>query len=489
MKTNILMVYPKTDLDKKGNSVGIPMSILYAISGFDKNKFQLDIIDQRVDTEWEKHLQHLLRKKDYLCVGISAMTGSQIKWALGAAKIIRKLNPNIKLVFGGVHPTICPEQTIMHPLVDIIILGDAEETFIKLADLLKNKKSLDKLKGIVYKKNGKIVNTGQSEMIELDAFPEPDYSLVNVNNYFLNLYNTKKALSLVTGRGCPHRCAFCYNPIFNKRRWRYLSVDNIIKRMKHLKYLGAQSIDIVDDNFFTDMNRVKEFCRRAKEEKLGLKFVVNCRADYVARFDDEFLKLLYDTGFREFYVGIESGSQKTLNHIKKDITLEQIFLCNKKLKKCGIAPIYSFMAGFPGESFEDIKETICVMMKLLRENPSISLTSLKIYTPFPGSELFEECVKQGLKIPKSFEDWSNFSYNSSSYEWRSKKMNDLLKKLSYITYFLDQKTMAEHLAKNKPMLRFFIRTYGKIVWFRCKIGFYRFLPEVYLMEKLKKFVE
>ena len=201
----------------------------------------------------------------------------------------------------------------------------------------------------------------------------------------------------------------------------------------------------------------------------------------------DFLKKLYSHGFREFYVGCESGSDRILKLIKKDITVDQILKANRILKDSGIRPIYSFIAGFPGETREDIRKTLNLMMKLIRENPSASLTQLKVFTPFPGTELFNTCLKHGLKPPKTFEEWSNFGYSSATYEWRSKKERRFLEKLAYITLFLDPKTSSWHFGKT-PIDRCLIRVYSRIAGFRCKYGFYFFTPEVPLMKFIRKYV-
>jgi radical SAM superfamily enzyme YgiQ (UPF0313 family) len=127
-KKNIIMIYPKTSIDIKGSTIGLPLSILHAVSLINKNKYKIFIIDQRVERNWKKLLKKLL-KKDILCVGMSVMTGSQIKWALKATKIIRKKSKKIKIVWGGIHPTLSPIETIKDKNVDIIVLGEGERTF------------------------------------------------------------------------------------------------------------------------------------------------------------------------------------------------------------------------------------------------------------------------------------------------------------------------------------------------------------------------
>ena len=484
MKT-IIMIYPKVGLDIKGSSIFLPLSILYPLSKF--TEYNLKVIDQRIEENWKEKVRELL-DKDIICVGISFMSGSQIKYGLEIIDFIKEISSKTKIFVGEVNPSLLPEQTIEEKNIDFVVIGEGEETFYDLVKSLDCGKDLRKVKGLCFKEDGKIIKTEERPFVKLENLPKELYSLINIKDYYLSWFSSKKSLSLLTGRGCPHRCAFCYNKAFNKMMWRPLETKEMIKGVKEIINLGGETIEILDDNFFTNIKRIKDFCQELKRDKIDIKFVANCRVDDLAKFDDDMLNTLRDCGFIEFYVGVESGSDKTLNKIKKDITTEQIFLADEKLRKANINPIYSFMAGFPGEEYDDIKKTIDTMLRLLEMNPNASLTGLKIFTPFPGTELYEECKKLGFKSPKTFKEWGSFNYNSIEYSWRTKKEDKLLEKLSYMTYFLDKKSFLKIINKRKIILKWLITLYSKIVLFRCKYHFYSLTPEVFLMKKLKKVI-
>jgi len=479
---DVIFIYPSTTLDKKGSSIGIPMAALQSLTLLDKEGFTSKIIDQRIDKNWRNTLIKSLKEKP-VCIGVSAMTGAQIAGGLEASKIAKRLS-NIAVIWGGVHASLMPFQTIKNKNIDIIATGEGEETFLELVKNLKQKKPISNIKSTIYK-DPKIHATPRRPFMDLKKLPSQPYHLINIKNYFLNLYQSKKTLSLLTGKGCPHRCKYCYNTSYNKRTYRPIPPEKTIKDIKKLVSFGAKTIDLVDDNFFVNQERVREFCNLLTKEKINIKFMTNCRIDYIARWDIDFLKLLRKCGFHEFFIGIESGSNRVLSSIKKDITVEQIIEGNKKLREAGIKPIYSFMGGFPGEKTSDIKQTIDVMLRLIKDNPNASLTAIKIYTPFPGSELFDECVKNGFKPPTSLEGWASFNYNTSKYKWGSKKDMKLLEKLSYLTYFLDQKTMIQHMGTN-ALLRLGINIYCKIVRFRCTHHFYFFTPETRIFRIVHK---
>lgn len=428
----VSLIYPRTGMDKKGVTIGLPLSILH-LAAYLKD-CDVEIIDRRLG---EKE-----PTGDVVCV--SCMTGFQIKDALKAVEGLDK-----PVIFGGVHPSCMPEQTL--EMVDCVVVGEGE---------LALPKALQNPKGIVQ----------AIDLPNLDETPELPYHLINPKDYFRNVYKSRNTLHLLVGKGCPHRCKYCYNHFFNKGRWRGMSPEKMIEGVKKLKSLGAESVDLVDDNFFVSKDRVEKFCELLQKEELDLKFFTNCRADYVCSYSNEFLNSLKDCGFQEFFVGVESGSDRMLDLMHKDIKVKQVLEANKKLKKAGIKPVYSFMCGFPHETNEEVKQTIDLMIRLKKENPSCSLTSIKIYTPFPGTEFYHECIELGMKMPSSLEEWGDFDYNTTKFK------NDVwLEKLSYITYFLDQDTMLE-VAKN-PLLKLLVRIYSKIVWWRCSNHFYALMPE------------
>lgn len=402
---------------------------------------------------------------DANAVCISSMTGTQINGAIETAKIIKSYKPNIPIIWGGVHASLLPEQTLKSEYVDYIIKGEGEHALLELITDLERGTAKNK----VYE---------QKDWEELDRLPEVDYNLIkDIKPYILNLYQSHNTLSLATDRGCPHRCTYCYNTSFNKRKWRPVSPEKLIQRIKRLKEFGAESIDLVGDNFFVSKERVEEFCELLDKEGLNMSFMSNCRIDYICRFKLDFLKVVKAHGFNEMFIGGESGSDKVLKLIQKDITRKQIITANLILKDVGINPIYSFMCGFPNETREDVYQTVDLMIKLIKDNPKASLTALKIYTPFPGTECYKECERQGMKFPTRLEDWASFDYNTAQFT-----KDRLLEKISYLTYFLDKKNML-NFTKNK-LLQYIIRLYSITVLLRCKYKIW-FMPEWKLIKWVK----
>lgn len=482
---DVVLVFPITGMDVTNSSIALPLSLLHISSLLDKKGYRIKIVDQRVSDNWAEEMKSTLRDNLVICVGISSMTGAQIKGGLNAARIVRNTNRNIPIVWGGVHPSLLPEQTISDELVDIAVVGEGEETFYEVVEHLACKKPLNSVKGIYFKQNGEIISTGRREFMDISEHCCPPYHLIDIKKYFINLYQSRKTLSLLTAKGCGHRCSYCYNQVFNDKKWRGIKPKAIVREVRTLIDFGAEVINLVDDNFFMDKKRVEEFCDILKDERIGVDFTTNCRIDDIVKFNKQFLKKLKEAGFNELFLGVESGSNRVLNFIKKDITVEQVIEADKKMKDSGITPLYSFMAGFPGETWDDIRNSIGLMTRLVINNSDSFLPALKIFTPFPGTELFEACKKYGFTPPQALADWASYNYNSAQFRWASKKKTALLERISYITYFLDQKAMLKHFGRNF-LLKQLIKIYSKLVILRCKKHIYGFMPEVRVMKLYHK---
>lgn len=481
----IIGTFPPTGLDEKGFSIGIPMGLLHSVAFLDEAGYKLQLIDQRVDKKWRETLLHTLKKNEVKYFLVSTMTGAQLKGAMESSKIVREFNPSIKIIWGGVHPSLLPQQTLQEPYIDFVIINEGEETLLELISKLDNEEDIRDIKSIGFKDNaGHITITSERGFIDLNITKSPPYHLLpDLSNYYLHLYNSFQTLSLNTGRGCPFRCGFCYNTIYNKKSWRALEPKEMLRRIKELQAYGAKSVDLVDDMFFTSSSRVHKFIELLEKEKLGMNFLCNVRAHYIAHMDQEFLNRMAAVGFKEMFIGVETGSDKIMKLIKKDMSVESVIKANFKMKKAGIKPLFSFVGGFPGgESMDDVMKTIDLMVRLITDNPDASLTSLKIYTPFPGSDLFKVAVQEGFVPPKTIAEWSTFNYNTQKYEWGNSTDRNLLKKLSYITYFLDQHSMSN--ITNNKLLQFFIKLYSTLIYFRCKHYFFAFTPEVAILDRL-----
>jgi len=395
MNKKVVLFYPKTGFSIKNVSIVIPQSVLYVGTALKRNGYDVKIIDTMIDDNWKSTFKKEL-EGGVLAVGISCMTGMQILASLDVAKYVRELDPDIPLIWGGIHPSLLPKQTLENPYVDFVVIGDGEETTVDLINNLGDKSSYKNIPGIAFKDgenddndNNNIIINPSRKAVDLNDIPIPDYGLIEVRDYITSQTKGGRDLVVHTSRGCPHRCTYCYNPAFHHRKYRTLNAENVVKHIKYIvENYNVTAINLNEDNFFTDKARVEKICRLLIKENVKIKIRTQCRVDYLVKYSDEFLKLIRKAGIILLYLGGESGSDKTLKKIKKDITREQIITANRMLKDHDISPRFSFMGGFPEESIEDFKQTLDLMRVLIEENPAAYTTPVQLFSPYPGTELF-----------------------------------------------------------------------------------------------------
>lgn len=496
--SDIVLIFPKTGFDL-GATVAPPHSLLTIAAPLKKAGYKIKIIDQRINTSWKDELREEL-KSGPLCVGISSMTGSQINFALEAAHLVRQVTKNGKMpiVWGGPHPSILPTETLENKFVDIVVIGEGDITFFELVRAIEDKKNLEGIKGIAYKENGNIIVNPHRELLDVETLLPTPWELLDVEKYIhpdFYLKKTNRTLDIgQTSRGCPYQCGFCCSATIRKRMWRPMSVkkslDFIINDVERFNLDG---IWLRDDNFYVDSERTKAICQGMVDAKLKIDWYSSgTRVDNFLKLAPETIKAMKDSGAHVLKFGAESGSNRILNLMQKGITIEQTFLCNLKAKEWGIRPAYSFMAGFPSETFAEVNMTINSMRKLIRDNPDAELESISIYTALPGTPMYTSALQHGLKPPKNLEEWSGWNFQEYAEErknpWFNAKDRHALGNLSYIC------TIAFAIANltrtiNNPILRtlarIFILPLSRYFRFRFNHKLYRFAPELKLIRYLR----
>ena len=441
---DVVLIYP--DLPE-GERMGrmLPLSLLYPATSLVRNGYRVRIIDQRLDRQWSQTLQNSLRGGGVLCVGISSMTCSQIEGGLAAGLIAKETSPEIPVIWGGVHPSIMPEQTVSHPDVDAVIVGEGEQTLLETVDRLAAEKTLTELPGLCYQSNGSVVNGGPRPHLDLDTIPSPAYELLHVRDYTRATLeeSSEDWIALHTSRGCPYDCTYCYAESFNRRRWRALSPERTLEEIERiLRDFGIHHFLLFDDNFFVEARRVHRICRLISERRLSIKVhQANWRVDSILACDAEEMALLKAAGFDKVFVGVESGSDAVLSEIRKGVTSSQVLEANRKLGKAGFQAVYAFMSGFPFESKDDVKATLRLMDRLLAENPDAHIPGMSLYAPFPGTPLFDECLRRGMKVPETLEEWSAVSYTELNFKGFDLDEQRFFRRMALLSSFFDFKNL------------------------------------------------
>lgn len=330
-------------------------------------------------------------------VGFSAFTCDQTTYAARLSQAIKAIS-DTTIVWGGVHASMVPDQTLSESYIDVVVIGEGEETIGELADAIDHKTDLSEVKGIGFKRSGEKIFTETRPLIKnLDEYPL-DWDLVDVERYLIPLWGKKRVLNYITSRGCPHKCGFCYNLYFNRGRWRGHSRELVISQLQMLKQkYGVDGVRFNDDNFFANKKRAIDIL-----EAIDLSWEGSLRIGYIT---EEVARQLRDTKCEGICFGFESGNDRILELINKDQTVETI--------KSGVSILAKYpevrvsgtlILANPTETREEVRNTVNFCLELWKIHPKMSF-SLGIFLPFPGAPLYDLVTAAGYVPPACTEDW------------------------------------------------------------------------------------
>lgn len=405
-----------------------PYQLLFLASALERAGYRVKILDFQVETLGS--LLRAIKDSHPLWVGFTVMTGAPIKNGVMLAQEIKKYLPNTPLVWGGAHPTLLPEQTLGSELADIVVIGEGEETVVELSHAIREGKGLEGVRGIGLKDNGRrIINPSRPFIDDWDRQVILDWHHLDVEKY-VRIRDGVRNMPFITSRGCPYRCAFCWNVKANRRQWRGWSIEGVIREVEKLQALNIHSITIMDDIVTLDMERLEKLAANLSAMNTRLAFDGGFRPD--ARLNEELFQVFKSAGCKHVNFGAESGSPLILKYIKKDLTVEDIIRSAELCKKYDIGATYNWMIGFPGETIDDIFESLNTIDRINAIIPNVSHVAA-IYSPYPGSALYEETIKYGWKPPRAFEGWDK---NREEMEYSYIKDIWYLRSVIFSSYFL-----------------------------------------------------
>lgn len=408
-KLKIILMYPNfkwlSDIENR-TFWNIHPYNLCLISAMIEDVHDVSIIDANKANLSKEDFAEIIRAEKPDVVGISVLTNEYGDSGLVAAEIIKKINPSITIVFGGVHATSNPHSIIKSNFVDYVVVGEGEYVFRDLCKYLSGVDSIP-IKGVLYCKNGKIVDSGRADFIkDLDKLPLPSYYKVNFMNYATEIQRESvdrprdmPYARIQTSRGCPFNCCFCEVATISGKVPRVRSPENIMNEIRWLvKEYGIKYIIFDDDNLFIYKDRAKKLLQMMIDSKLNLKW--NAIAVAIFKLDEEILEFMKKSGCQYIDVAIESGVERVLKDIiHKPLDLEYAKKMVKKIKDLGIDVAANFVIGFPGETWNEIRQTI-----KFAEELGVDYTKIFIATPLPNTELYRVAKSKGYLI-------EDFSFN------------------------------------------------------------------------------
>jgi radical SAM superfamily enzyme YgiQ (UPF0313 family) len=382
-------------IDIKDLDFGVPPVGLSYIGSFLKVAgHDVRLIDLMFTTRNWEDVRNLIKDESPRWVGISATT-PQINEAFITAEIVKQINPEINVVIGGVHASALPEQTISDKNIDILVYGEGEFTMLELAQ----DKELKEIKGIFYKRDGKIVKNPPRDLVEnIDIFPYPLYEDLPIDKYGTEFFGT--TLGIISSRGCPYQCTYCAANTIHKRWYRKRSTENVIGEIEKLKYdFKLKKISFYDDTFTLDNKRTVEICEAIIKSNIGLEWNCLTRSDSLTK---PLLEIMKAAGCKCIQIGIESGDNEVLRLAKRKETVEDAIQSITWAKELGIEVIGLFIIGLPYDTKETIRKTIDTAKKL-----KIDYAQFSILVPLPGSETWDMAQERKNLEIVSF-GWENF---------------------------------------------------------------------------------
>jgi len=336
---------------------------------------------------WDE-IKNSIQNYDPSVIGISAKTQNFVSASM-VARIAKEINPEIKIIVGGVHPTMNGPKVLDCKDVDFLSIGEGENTIVELLNALEKNEDLNSVKGIIFKDNGKIVRTKPQSYVEnLDTL---DFPLLNAPHVLKDFDKyPKEAFGYIfASRGCPYACTFCESKSMWTRKVRYRTHEDVVAELKKLYEFGVRKVNFDDDTFGISKKNIKKMNDLMHDEVPNMTYT--CETVVQLAKDENVVKDMKRGGCTATFVGIESGNNEMLKKIKKTQTTDECVQAINNLRKHGIESHAFIMVGFPDETEDTFKQTMDFIPEL---NPDGIIFS--IFTPYPGSDIYNECKEKGI---------------------------------------------------------------------------------------------
>jgi len=503
---NIIVLYFPQVIPQPFN--GAPLGLLAAATLVDQAGFPVHIVSDNGYGDPLGQLKSVLPRA--LLVGISTMTGYQLKGAVSASKLVKSFAPEVPVVWGGWHPTVCPEQTIEQPYVDFVVRGQGELTLFELTSALKRSSNdFSEIPGLGWKKSSTRVLNGPRQLFYDESWPDIPLHLIDVEKHLRVTEVGDRVIDLFTSYGCPYDCTFCAENHFSKKRWVGMSAGKVLRQIRRL--IERHRIDGVvfrDNNFFVNKSRALEIAAGIKSlpEPFAWGQCMG-RTDTLLQYDDAEWDLLRESRLRSIFIGAESGLSESLKLINKKATVEQTLRLAEIADKKGIAIWYSFLAGYPWlsekkpkslkdareKNREDFAATIDLVDSIARKGSNNRYLYFR-YTPYPATKMAEYTEKLGIHVPDSLDEWSNYSLDLDNTTFLdrgvSRKLDVLqgfiLPCLSNVSNDIASRTKGKFV---KLMAGSLVKLFETLAWIRWRRKWFFGGPDRFLYCKLKRFYE
>ncbi len=303
------------------------------------------------------------------------------------ANMAKTINKNTTVILGGPHPSAIGQKSMRDANVDIVVKGEGEQTIVELLNKIENNEELKEVEGIIHRTSNGIVETPNRELMDdLDSLEFPvKYAREVLRDY--EKYPVSAFKSVLTSRGCPYNCFFCGSRTIFGRKTRFRSVENVIAEVKYLQKMGVKRFNFIDDSFGLKRAYLIDLCNSLIKECPDIRWECETGVNLV---DEDTIKLMKKAGCCQIHMGVESGNNSILREMRKEITIEEAIAVADMLDRNGVKLRANFLIGIPTETEQTLEDTFRAMKRIKGR------LGYSIFTPYPGTEAFEQSTKMHL---------------------------------------------------------------------------------------------
>ena len=335
-------------------------------------------------------------------VGFSVFIGYKLLNAIILSRLLKAADPNLPIVWGGVHPSLVPEQILSEPSVDYVAIGPGEEMIVPLARAVAGDITFDQVPAVAWRHGEELRLNPARPLTANIASYRPDWRSFPVEEFIVSMEQGEGFLGFLTSRGCPYRCGFCYNSAFHGRSWFPAEMEILREEMEWLvRQYEIKGFLFLDDCFFGNRKRAVALLSWLTDNNLFCQNV-DLRID---ELDQALLLELRRAGTRSIFIGVESGTDRMLQLISKGFTVKDSQKAVAILTEYPESVVLlSCIVGFPSETFREMQDSIATIAGLAATRPN-TLVQLNGYMPFPGTALYERAEAAGFQAPDNLEQW------------------------------------------------------------------------------------
>jgi radical SAM superfamily enzyme YgiQ (UPF0313 family) len=432
-----------------GKVLGPPLGLLSLAASLRKAGYEPSIIDGALNPDY---LQRIAAELPHCaCFGVSLLTGPMIREAIEASRLVRRLRPDLPIVYGGWHPSLVTAETLREDFVDVVVRHQGEQTLVEILDRLGSGKRLDMVAGCWFKHEGRIFQNSDRPAIPLAQLPAPAYDLIDFDAY--ERAGGSRKLPYATSTGCPYACNYCTDMVFYNRRFNKYEADRVVDEVTTLaRQYALTEIALVDSNFLVDIHRAVAIASGFAQSDVRFKWTFQASTDLLCRMTDEEVALLGRSGVSHIGFGTESASPEVLRAMNKQHQhVADIYEASRKCEQAGIRVTLNLILGYPGEEERHRRETFRVMTEIAARHDNVSF-SPNLFTPYPGIPIWPELRERGLAEPQSLIEWANIDLSMNNLPWlQGHKFRSLQRAISY--FLLDARIGKARRKSRSPVVQ------------------------------------